>query len=223
MLAFFLSPLGRKVAGGIAVLLLLGGAVWYIYGKGRAAGYVDGQRAQLDVDKQQFQQERAEFLKQLQHYQEADDAAKAQVARKDAELQSLRNSRALIRSNIAAVPAPALVADIQSRLGSVPSGTLSEAELRHLDETVADYQNLSRQVAALEAKSAAQDQRIDAISHQRDSAITAYNNLVPLYSKAYNAAQGKRFSLWRVPPFKWLVPQHKLNLPDPVTLKGISQ
>ena len=214
-----LSGLQAKLIAGAVVVIVLAGIALTIYNKGKAAGYVDGQRAQLETDRQQFEQDRAEFLEQLRKYEEKDEAAKAQIVQRDAEIQSLRRNRAAIRQTVSSVPASGLLADIQSRLGDSPAPTLSESQLRRIDEAIIENSNLAAQVAALEAKSAEQDKRIDAIEHQRDSAIASYNKLVPLYAKAYNAAQGKRFFLWRIPPFRWIVPQRKLDLPDPVTLE----
>jgi hypothetical protein len=218
MWLFLLSPLGRKLAGAAAVAVLLAGTVYYIYNKGKAAGYADGQRAQMEQDRVQFEQDRKVFLDELAKYKERDDAAKAEISQRDSELQSLRSNRTRIHGAVAAIPAPALVADIQSRMGSVVSGTLGEADLRRIDEALAAQQNLEAQVAALEAKSAQQDKRIDAIEHQRDSAITAYNNLVPLYSRAYNAAQKKHSMFVKIITFG-LVRDRKLDLPEPATLE----
>ena len=214
-----LTALQLKLLGGAVLLLALAGIALSIYNKGKAAGYVEGQRAQLEIDRKQFEQDRAQFLEQLRKYEEKDEAAKAQIVQRDIEIAELRQRRTANRVVIDRLPDAAIVGDIQQRLGSPPSSTLSDAQLRRLDEVLADYQNLQQQVAALEAKSAEQDKRIDAIEHQRDAAIASYNKLVPMYAKAYNAAQGKRFFLWRIPPFRWIVPQRKLDLPDPVTLE----
>ena len=218
MWAFLVSPLGRKVAALVIVVVVLAGLALSIYNKGKAAGYVDGQRSQLETDRQQFEQDRKVFLGELAKYKERDDAAKAIISQQDSELQSLRNSRAQIRAAVSSLPASALVADIQSRLGSVASGTLGESDLRRIDEAIAENQNITAQLSALEEKVAAQDQRIDAISHQRDSAIASYNKVVVLYTKAYNANQRKRPLILKILTFG-LLKDRKMDLPDPATLE----
>ena len=212
------SALQLKLAGVVLGVALLAGIGLSIYNKGREAGRVDGAREQLETDRKQYEQDRAQFLSQLQHYKEADDAAKAQVAQKDAQLSALRASRATVAQSIRVLPDEKVVGDILERLGEAPAPTLSTQQLRKLDGILADSQNLQAQVAALEAKVAAQDQRIDAIEHQRDSAISAYNKLVPLYSKAYNASQ-KRHSLFVKIITFGLVRDRKLDLPSPASLE----
>lgn len=213
-----LTGLQAKLIGAAVVVVILAGIALGIYNKGKAAGQIEGARAQLETDRQQFEQDRQVFLAQLKKYQEADDAAKAQVAAKDAEIAGLRRSRAAAAQSIRNLPDEKIVADILERLGEAPGATLSNPQLRRLDGILADSQNLEQQVAALEAKVAAQDQRIDAIEHQRDAAIASYNKLVPLYTKAYNAAQRKHSLFVKIITFG-LVRDRKIDLPDPVTLE----
>ena len=213
-----LATLQAKLIAGAVVVIVLAGIALSIYNKGKSAGYVEGQRAQLEIDRKQFEQDRAEFLEQLRKYEEKDEAAKVQIIQRDAEIAELRQRRTANRVAIDRLPDAAIVGDIQQRLGVPSSPALSDAQLRRLDEILADYQNLGQQVAALEAKSAEQDKRIDAIEHQRDAAIAAYEKLLPLYVKAYNASQ-KKHSLFVKIITLGLVRDRKLDLPDPVTLE----
>ena len=213
-----LATLQAKLIAGAVVVIVLAGIALTIYNKGKSAGYVEGQRAQLEIDRQQSEQDRALFLAELQKYQERDDAAKVEIEHRDSEIRQLQGARAAIRHKVYSIPASGLISDIQGRLGDVPTQTLSELQLRRIDEAIIENSNLAAQVAALEAKSAEQDKRIDAIEHQRDAAIASYNKLVPLYTKAYNASQKKHSMFVKIITFG-LVRDRKLDLPDPVTLE----
>ena len=213
-----LTALQLKLLGGAVLLLAMAGIALSIYNKGKAAGYVEGQRAQLEIDRKQFEQDRAQFLEQLRKYEEKDEAAKAQIVQRDAEIGSLRRKRAAIRENISSIPAARLATSIQEELGTNSTGTLADNDLRRILEEISSNHNLEAQVAALEAKSAEQDKRIDAIEHQRDAAIASYNKLVPLYAKAYQAAQ-KKHSLFVKIITLGLVRDRKIDLPSPVEIE----
>jgi len=214
------TSLQAKLIGAAVVVIILAGIALSIYNKGKEIGRVEGAREQLETDRQQFEQDRQLFLAELKKYQERDDAAKAEIAQKDAELSTLRARRVTVAGTIRSLPDEKIVADILERLGEAPAPSLSPAQLRRLDGILADSQNLQEQVTALEAKVSAQDQRIDAIEHQRDAAIASYNKVVVLYTKAYNANQKRRPLILKILTFG-LLKDRKMDLPDPATLERL--
>jgi len=219
MWPFLISPLGRKIAGAIAVLVLLAGVTLYIYNKGKAEGQIQSARAQLETDRQQFEQDRKVFLDTLATYKAKDEVAQQLIASQDAQLEMLRTSRVASRAAVAKLPDADVVKDIHQKLGQAPTDApLTIGELRRVDEVLTDYPNVLAQNVALDKKIDALGQRVDALEHQRDAAISAYNKLVPLYAKAYNAAQKKHAKIWKILSFG-LLKDKKLDLPDPVTLE----
>lgn len=219
MWLWLISPIGRKVAGTVAVVTLMAGVTLYIYNKGRENGRQDGQRDQLEQDRKSFEQDRKQFLDTLATYQAKDQAAQQQIQQQNATIAALASARVAARAAVDRLPDAQLGSDIHTKLGSPASDApLTISELRRVDEILTDYGNLSQQVTALQAKSAEQDKRIDAIEHQRDAAIESYNKLVPLYTKAYNAAQKKHSLFVKIITFG-LVRDRKIDLPAPATLE----
>lgn len=51
MWLFLISPLGRRVAAITALVIILGVAILAIYNRGKAAGQIEGARAQLEDDR----------------------------------------------------------------------------------------------------------------------------------------------------------------------------
>lgn len=206
MIAFFLSPLGRKLALAIAVLALLAGAYFYVYNKGHEAGRLAGVRAQLDEDRAEFEKVQAAFTHAMAEYRQQDDAAKQLIAQKDSELAALKQQRNVAREAV-------------NRLSDAEvANAISGADQRELLRIAADYPLVVKQNGELEGKIAALEQRVSAIEGQRDAAVNAYDRLVPLYTRAYNAAQTKH-SLWLKVITFGLVRDKHLDLPTPVSLK----
>jgi chromosome segregation ATPase len=206
VLAFILSPLGRKLAAAIAVIALLIAAYFYIYNKGHEAGRVAGAREQLEQDRQQFESDRQEFLATLQKYQERDDAAKAVIQAKDSELLALRARRTEAKAAV-------------DRLSDVQvASEVSASDQRELLRIAADYPLVLKQNDELGGKIAALEQRVAAIEGQRDAAVAAYDKLVPLYTKAYNAAQTHHSLFVKIISLGF-VRDRKLDLPSPVSLQ----
>ena len=99
----------------------------------------------------------------------------------------------------------------------------SPAALRAIDARLSDCQHLSeqtaaltQQVAALTARGAARDAQLTATASERDAALDAYNQLVPLYAQAFRAATQRRrrwFCLFLCSTGP------RLTLPPPLTLR----
>jgi len=99
----------------------------------------------------------------------------------------------------------------------------SPAALRAIDARLSDCEHLSeqtaaltQQVAALSARDAARDAQLAATASERDAALDAYNQLVPLYAQAFRAATQRRrrwFCLFLCSTGP------RLTLPPPLTLR----
>jgi hypothetical protein len=223
----------KGIIAGVALLAIVGVGV-KIYSSGKDAGRGEGSREQLDIDKQSMEQQRKSFQETLEKNKAVDDAAQAVISQQQALIDSA-NSRlaqlASIRSRdaqaVGALPDSGLVADLRKKLNVTPSDTaptLNAAEMRQVDTVVTDYAPLREAYAELAAKQAATDaqvaklnERVTAISSQRDAALSFANDMVGHYTAAYNAAQKHHSKLVTVLTFG-LVRTKKLNLPDPVTL-----
>jgi chromosome segregation ATPase len=218
MIAWLLSPLGRKVGMAVVAVVALVAAVSVIYNRGKQAGYADGQRNQLELDRKSFEQDRQKFLAQLDTYKKADDEAKQKIQDKDSELASLKTRGILARQRVASLPDDQLINDIRGQLQLPNNGAvLGNTDLRSIDAELAQVPILQRQVQALEEKSAAQDQRIDAISRQRDAAVEYGNKVTTYYVKAYSAAQ--QHHNWFVNLLHGRLHDKKIDLPAPVDLQ----
>lgn len=202
MLAFLISPLGRKLAAAALVLALLLGAAWYFYSKGQAAGFADGQRAQLDLDRQQFEQDRAEFLKKLDEYKVENDRLNQRLADQDAHIHVIRADRSAVRDAVSRMTAPQISAE------------LSALDQREVLQMVKGYPKLAEELRATQDKLSTLEAKVANESKRADAAAEAYNRLVPLYAKAYNAAQ-KKHSLFVKIISLGLVRDKHLDLPAP--------
>lgn len=115
----------------------------------------------------------------------------------------------------------------ESSLSATPDVSLDEAlkdpaTLRQLDARLADCAHLGEKTAALEqqvsalaAESAARNSQLTTVAAERDTALDSYNQLVPLYTQAFNAAT-QRHRRWFC-LFLCRTGPH-LNLPAPVIL-----
>ncbi len=124
------------------------------------------------------------------------------------------------------MPDTELKADIEQKVGGpleLPSA------LRKLDLIVTDYphcveakEHLQEEIRLLHQKSNAQEAECAAVRVQRDQAIESWNELLPLYTRAFNAAMPKR-GFWGKVCHIFTVglkcKVKKLDLPNPVTLK----
>lgn len=235
--AFLLTPLGKKI--GIAVLgvVLLSGATAVIYQKGKAAGYGDGQRAQLEDDKKLLDQQTQTFQDSLKRAQSQVQAANAQIEAANARSAILAKAiaatsqmRQQAQEKVSALADKDLFADIVGKLAvratNDPTPNFTFSELRKIDATVTDYPPLKTQYEQLAARQAETENavrglndKVDGITKQRDAAITYSNQLMAHYVDAYNAAQKRPPLIVKVLTLGLYHGKH-MDLPSPVSLEA---
>jgi chromosome segregation ATPase len=224
----FLLARPKLIAGGLIIVLLAGAFVWW--GNSRsAAGYASGQRAQLETDKTQFTQLQQQYQSTLAAQQAKIDASDAQLTILKTLYQSLSSQFALLQSQrqqqqaqVAQLPDSQVRADLEVKLG----GSLEEPSiLRKDDAIVTDYplalksiETLTQKVSNLDSTVVELGHKVDAIAAQRDASIQFGNNVVALYTRAYNAAQVHHSRFVKIITFGLVRDKH-LNLPEPTTLK----
>jgi len=226
MWAWLAIPWVRKIAELALLLAALAAVVHGIYHAGRNDGIRSESGKETEAGRAQFDQ----ITRTLQEQLSAGKAREEQLgnlAAKFAEVAAaaanrIDTSRAASLADAAkvkAIPDSAIKTDLMAKAG----GSLEDvAVLRHIDDVVTDYPHKLDENAAQRDEILAVNQRIDAVLAQlanaqgeRDSAIAAYHQLVPLYAQAYNAAiAGHR---------KWYCmflckPKRTLDLPSPVAL-----
>jgi hypothetical protein len=199
-----------------------------IYHAGRRAGAQDEAGKETEAAHQQFTQIEKTFQMQL-------DAGRAreeqlgQLAEKFADLATAAASRVDTARHISEADAAKVKAlpdsEIKTDLEAKAGGPLENlAVLRHVDDVFTDYPHKIEELKATQEGLTAVNSRIDAVLAQvanmtaeRDAAIGAFNQLVPLYTQAYNAAiVGHR---------RWYClflckPKNTVHLPDPISISG---
>jgi len=226
MWAWLAIPWVRKIGEVVLLLAALGGVVHWIYHSGREAGAQDQAGKEVEASRAQFDQIRSQLQQQLdagrareQQLSEmatrfADLAAQASMRVQEAQRASVVDA-----GKVQALPDSDVQKDLEAKLGGPLASTVV---LRRADTIVTDYPHKVEEAKALAGEldatksslKTAQDQTANA-EGERDSAISAYNGLVPLYSQAYNAAiRGHRkwYCLWLCKP------KRVLELPNPATL-----
>jgi len=234
---FLKSPLGRDLAMGLGIALLVAGASWYIYGKGFDSGKIAGAAEQLADDRKQQEQEHKQFMETLQSLQADAQAAHAEAAaqRKRADelsvaLEQISRERAAARQQVSRVPDSGLKQDIVLKLALRPANDAAPdfypAELRSIDDAVTQRPLVEQQIAkldqkvdALERAQAAQADELKAVAGQRDASMLAYNQLMGHYVKAYNAFPHKGNLFLKIITFGIKGRAKHMDLPDPVTLQ----
>lgn len=226
MWAWFAIPWVRKVAEVALLLAAIAAVIHFIYHAGRNDGIRAESGKETEAGRAQFEQINKTFQDQLAAGQAREqqlgqlaakfaDVAAAAATRTDAARAASSADAAKVR----AIPDSGIKNDLMTKLG----GSLDDvAVLRHVDDVVTDYPHKLEENAAQRDEIAAVNKRVDAVLAQlanaqgeRESAIAAFNQLVPLYTQAYNAAiDGHR---------KWYClflckPKRTLNLPAPVSL-----
>ena len=111
---------------------------------------------------------------------------------------------------------------------STDAAVLNSPEaLRAIDARLSDCEHLSeqtsaltQQVAALTARDSVRDAQLTATASERDAALDAYNQLVPLYAQAFRAATRRRH--------RWFClflcsTGPRLTLPPPMSLRPPAQ
>jgi hypothetical protein len=218
-----------KVLLGVGLsAVLIFGVMWY-GGKREAAGYANGNRAQLEIDKKQFEQIQKQYQTVLQTKEQEIQLANSQIAKLEAQVQSLSaqfQALAVLReqqtTHVASLPDSQVKADLESNLG----GPLEDlAVLRKADDIVIQYPVVLKQVDVLSSKVdvlnnelIATNKKADAITAQRDAAVQFSNEVMGYYVKAYNASQKHHSWFVKVITFG-LVRDRHLNLPSPASLQ----
>lgn len=225
-------PIVRKLAGALLVLAALAAVVYAIYHAGAHAGAATEASQQVAATQSAFERIESSTRQRL----DAADARARELAGLVERLStqaSAASTRAVAaesaaaadRSRIAALSDAAIKSDLQRQLGlpQKPAASLDDsATLRTLDARLSDCAHLAdktsaleQQVAALAAGSAARDSQLAELAIERDSALDAYNQLVPLYAQAFSAAT-KRHRRWFC-LFVCRTGPH-ITIPNPITL-----
>lgn len=206
---------------------VLSGFFWY--GSTREkAGYSAGSRVQLETDKQEFNVIQKQYQDALSKAQSVIDSSNAKITALDTQIQTLQIQFAALatqrqqgQQSVNKLPDSAVQGDLETKLG----GPLTDpAILRKDDQIVTDYplvlkqvDLLSTKVDDLDSKVKAIDEKEKAVEGQRDASIQFINQVVPLYVKAYNAAQVHHSKLIRIISLG-LVRDRHLDLPAPASL-----
>jgi hypothetical protein len=230
MWPFLMSTILKpKVLLGIGIVTaLFFGFMWY-GAKREAAGYANGNRAQLEIDKKQFEQTQKQYEAVLQSKEQEIQLANSQITKLETQVQSLTaqfKTLAALReqqtTHVASLPDSQVKADLESNLG----GPLEDPTiLRKADDIVIQYPTVLKQVDVLSSKVdvlnnelTATNKKVDAITAQRDAAVQFSNEVVGYYIKAYNASQKHHSWFVKVITFG-LVRDRHLNLPSPASLQ----
>ena len=228
MWTIFALPWVRKLSELALLIAAIAATCFHIYHAGQRDGAQEEAGKETEAGRQQF----AQIQKSLEDRigeGHARETELAQIAERNADLAAAAESRIdtarhmsdIDAAKIKALPDSAVKADLELKAGGPIE---NPAVLRHVDDVVTDYPHKVEEAKAAADAIAAVNGRVDALSDaianmtlERDAALNAFNQLVPLYTQAYNAAiVGHR---------RWYCaflckPKNTLRLPDPVTLAG---
>jgi Tfp pilus assembly protein PilE len=228
MFALLSLPWVRKCLEGALVLAAIGAIAYALYDKGVHAGQRAEASAQIQETKAEFDRIEGTFNQQLsaanataEKYRDLVNVLLQQAQQSAAKAQAALAAGNADKEKLAALPDPEIQQDLESKLG----GPLTSTTILRLDDTiVTDYPHvkaqasaLASQVTSLQAAADAQDKQIEATQKERDSAIDAHNAILPLYTKAYNAAVVRHRHWWCL----WICKSKPLKLPAPTTLHKI--
>lgn len=208
----------RPILAGIAFAVILSMGV-HIYESGKAAGAQAQRISQLEDDKKQvlgaLQQTNATLAQQGALLKQLS----SQLADSQQRYSALATQKAVASQQVASLPAASVQGDLEKKAG----GPLADPEtLRKIDDAYTQLPIVRGQLTELGNQVTLLDQKVTATETQRDSAISAYNTLLPAYSRAYNAAQ-RHHGLFVKIITLGLVHDRKLELPDPLTLPKVGQ
>jgi hypothetical protein len=231
MWALLALPWVRKIGEGVLLLAALAAVVDWIYRSGRTAGVQEETGKQTEANRAQFEQIRTQFQQQLDAGRAREEQL-SQMATKFADLataaatrvQTVQAQSAVDSNKVQALPDSAVKADLEVKLG----GPLENpAVLRKADGIITDYPHKvdeakaeADQVAAIKSSLDTANAQTANTQHERDAAVSAFNQVLPLYTQAYNAAiQGHRqwYCLWLCKP------KHTLELPAPASLLAVKK
>lgn len=228
MWAWLAIPWVRKLGEVVLLVAALGAVVHWIYHSGRIAGLQEEAGKETEANRAQFEQIRTQFQQQLDAGRAREEQL-SQMATRFADIAAAANTRVQTAQQasvadsgkVQALPDSAVKSDLEVKLG----GPLENpAVLRQADAIVTDYPHKVEEAKARAAEVDAMRSSLETANDQtgnakqeRDAAILAFNQILPLYTQAYNAAiQGHRkwYCLWLCKPKRTLL------LPAPATLAG---
>lgn len=228
MWAWLAIPWVRKLGEVCLLLAALAAVVLHIYHAGERSGQQAEAGKETEAAHAQFTAIEQTLGEQLAAGRER-EAQLSQMAQKFADLateaasrvDTARSASAEDSAKVKALPDSAVKSDLELKAGG-PLENL--AVLRHVDDVVTDYPHKLEELKATEDGLAALNSRVDVLTQsvqnmtgERDSAVGAFNQLVPLYAQAYNAAiAGHR---------KWYCaflckPKNRIKLPDPISISA---
>jgi len=236
MWALFALPWFRKLAGAVLVLAALAAIIFAIYHAGLHAGAQSEAGRQVETNKAQFEQIQKQF-------QTALDAGRAreeqlgQLAMRFADLaaaaanrvDTARAASAADQAKVKALPDSAIKADLEAKAGGPLENLIV---LRRVDDVFTDYPHQldivkaqTDGLAALNSSLGTSQSQTQNAAGERDAAIAAFNQLIPLYTQAYNAAIGGHRRWYCLFLCK---PKNRLSLPAPISIaetlaKGIAK
>jgi len=226
MWAWLAIPWVRKLGEVVLLLAALGAVVHWIYRSGRVAGAQEESGKQTEANHAQFEQIRTQFQQQLDSGRAREEQLAAMATRfadlaaqASSRVQTAQQASVADAGKVHDLPDSAVKADLELKLG----GPLENpAVLRQADIVVTDYPHKVEEAKARAAEAdamrsnlATANDRTANAQAERDDAIGAFNQVIPLYTQAYNAAiVGHRrwYCLWLCKP------KRTISLPAPASL-----
>ena len=230
MFTLLALPWVRKCLEGALVLAALAAIAYALYDRGVHAEQRAEASSQVQASKTEFDRIESTFAQQLSAASATADkyhdlvAVLLQQAQQSAsKAQEASVAGVADKEKLAAVPDSQLQQDLEGKLG----GPLTSPAILRLDDSmVTDYPHiktqldaLSGQVTALQSAENTKDQELAATAKERDSALQAHNQILPLYAQAYNAAIVRHRHFWCL----WICKSRPLSLPKPVELQQVGE
>jgi Tfp pilus assembly protein PilE len=230
MFALLALPWVRKCLEGVLVLSALAAIAYALYDTGVHAEQRAEASSQVQGSKSEFERIESTFAQQVSaanatadKYHDLVTVLLQQAQRSASKAQAASVTGIADKEKLASVPDPQLQQDVESKLG----GPLTSPSTLRLDDSiVTDYPHLktqvdalSGQVSALQAAETAKGQELTATAAERDSALEAHNEVLPLYAQAYNSVVVRHRHFWCL----WICRSKPLSLPKPTTLQPLRQ
>jgi Tfp pilus assembly protein PilE len=197
-----------------------------LYDKGIHAGQRAEASSQVQASKTEFERIETTFNAQLSaantaadKYQQMVSALVQQAQQSAGKAQAAVAAETVDNQKLAAVPDPEIQKDLETKLG----GPLTSPAILRLDDSmVTDYpslkaeaESLASEVGTQQTERTAEEQELAAVSKERDSAVEAHDEIIPLYAQAYNAAVVSHRHFWCL----WICKSKPLTLAKPDTLR----
>jgi hypothetical protein len=232
IVAFFATPIGKKIGVGIIVVLAIAAAYSFAYNNGRQAGESSGRRAGQEEIRKDALADRAAHEAESKANREAQATLVEALARSSEALANSNSAIASIqtaairdRAAVSKVSDAGLFADITQKLEMRPASDTSTSftfpELRKIDLLITDYPHKVDEIKAKDNKIEAlsgtvedQKQLVAAVTKDRDQEHAYGVRTFANYASAYNLASKKPFWLLRLFGYKG---KH-IDLPKPETV-----